>query len=110
MFFITCAAGFIPRALSKKLKQSNHQLNQKTDDHGITYQCQDWVNKLDRGGGLNHENSNMYTFIAAMELQLQSLLQQRNNQPTTITMDKATSILMSNNDILFHWSLICWQN
>ena len=43
--------------------------------------------------------------IAAMELQLQLLLKQTVNQPNSNTIEKATSILMSNDDILFHWSL-----
>lgn len=58
------------------------------------------MNKLNWEGGLNHKNCNMYILIAAMELQLQLLLKQRINQLTIITMDKATSILMSNNDVL----------
>lgn len=41
MLFIMYAAGYIPRALSKKLKQSNHELNQKADDYGVTEECQD---------------------------------------------------------------------
>ena len=44
---------------------------------GVTDECQDWVNQLDRGG-LNHVSSNMYMMmlimlIAAIELHLQSL-------------------------------------
>ena len=106
------AAGFIPRALSKKIQRSNHPRKQDiqlclaelTDDDGVTDECQDWVNQLDRGG-LNHVSSNMYMLIAAMELQLQSLLKQTINQSNSNTMEKATSILMSNDDVLFHWSL-----
>ena len=49
--------------------------------------------------------SNMHMLIAAIELQLQSLLKQTINQPNSNTMEKATSILMSNDEILFHWSL-----
>ena len=79
-------------------------LAELTDDDGVTDECQDWVNQLDRGG-LNHVSSNMYMLIATMELQLQSLLKQTINQPNSNTMEKATPILMSNDDVLFHWSV-----
>ena len=71
-------AGYIPRALSKKLKKSAHPLKDELqlclldllddgDEEGGT--AEEWLNLVDRGS-LKHVNESTFQVMVAMELEL----------------------------------------
>ena len=78
------AAGYVPRALAKKLRKSAHPLKEEltlclfelVDDDGDDShdESQDWVNMIDRGG-LKHVNNTTYMVFASMELVVRRYIQ-----------------------------------
>ena len=77
------AAGYIPRALLKKLKKSSHPLNDELqlclldllddgDEEGGT--AEEWLNLIDRGS-LKRVNECTFQVMVAMELELRKHLQ-----------------------------------
>ena len=98
------AAGYVPRALHKKLQRSAHPLRvelqlclsdlvgEEDDDDD----SQDWVRAIDRGG-LKHVHSMTYHLFVAMELKLRQCL------PNFIDIDRHIN---EDNDVLFYWCII----
>ena len=110
------AAGYIPIALTKKLKHSSHHLKEKLVlcltgtthradvEEGISSgdDSEDWVLQIDRGG-LKHVNSNIYMVVVAMELVLQRLL--RAPEVVDNIKRRATEEMLKNEYVLFYWPL-----
>ena len=72
------AAGYIPRALQKKLKKSAHPLKDElqlclldllNDGEEKEGTAEEWLNLVDRGG-LKHINESIFQAVLAMELEL----------------------------------------
>ena len=111
------AAGYIPRALQKKLQKSAHPLKEELqlcmldllddgDEENGT--ADDWLNLIDRGG-LKHVNEGTFQAILAMELELRKHL--RPQQPPNFV-HEVTEHILKNEDVLFHWSLVAsdWED
>ena len=103
-------AGYVPRALRKKLKKSAHPLKEELvlclvemteGDRGID-ESEDWVNSVDRGG-LKHINEMSYTTFASMELELRRCLHQN---PNPNFKDEVAKHILENEDVHFYWSMV----
>ena len=110
------AAGYIPRALSKKLKKSAHPLKDELqlclldllddgDEEGGT--AEEWLNLVDRGS-LKHVNESTFQVMVAMELELWKHLQ---SQKPPNFVHRVTEHILKNEDVLFHWSIVAcdWE-
>ena len=76
------AAGYIPRALHKRLKHSSHPLKEELicciddlleNDYDDDEESEDWIDLVDRGG-LVHISNSMYSFMVEMEKEVQNHL------------------------------------
>ena len=105
------AAGYIPRALLKKLKKSAHPLKDELqlclldllddgDEEGGT--AEEWVNLIDRGG-LKCINESTFQVMVAMELELRKHLQPQES-PNFVR--DVTQHILENEDVQFHWCLV----
>ena len=105
------AAGYIPRALLKKLKKSAHPLNDELqlclldllddgDEEGGT--AEEWLNLIDRGS-LKRVNESTFQVMVAMELELRKHLQPQ--EPPNFVRD-ITEHILENEDVQFHWCLV----
>lgn len=105
------AAGYIPRALQKKLPKSTHPLKEDLqlclldllddgdeDDDAST----DWLDLVNRGG-LTKVNNMTYELFLAMELELRRHL--ATAQPTVLG-DQVKQAIAKNEDVEFLWSMI----
>ena len=104
------AAGYIPRALRKKLQNSAEPLKDKLiiclldlldDGEDKHVESHEWILSIDRGG-LCHVNNTCYLLFQAMELEIRRHIQ---NDPTPNFLHVQIS-LMYNDDVLFYWSII----
>ena len=104
------AAGYIPRALRKKLQNSAEPLKDKLiiclldlldDGEDEHVESHEWILSIDRGG-LCHVNNTCYLLFQAMELEIRRHIQ---NDLTPNFLHVQTS-LMHNDDVLFYWSII----
>ncbi len=105
------AAGYVPRALRKKLERGSHPLKEElvlylyemTEDDGQegSSQSEDWINLVDRGG-LKHVNNATYMLFAAMELCIPKHLS-RSSQPA---FDHLKEAILADDDVQFHWSIL----
>ena len=106
------AAGYIPRALCKRLQHSTHKLKEDliiclhelTECDGIDSESQDFIKKIDQGG-LQHVNFAMYSLILAMELKLQTFLQQVTYHPVAIK-ENAIDMIMSCDEVKYCWDTL----
>jgi len=110
------AAGYVPRALTKKLKKSAHPLKDELtlclldllddgeDEHTESHE---WILSLDRGG-LKHINNLCYQLFVAMELEIRRHL---NPDKPANFIDEVQASILSNEDVLFYWSMIAsdWE-
>ena len=81
------AAGYIPRALKKKITKSQHKikddlllclqelLQEEDVDINAVDESEEWVRLLDRGG-LNHVTQNMYLLLVEMEYVIRVVLKE----------------------------------
>ena len=110
------AAGYIPRALSKKLKKSAHPLKDQLqlclldllddgDEEGGT--AEEWLNLIDRGS-LKHINESTFQVMVAMELELRKHLQ---SQKPPNFVHKIMEHILKNENVQFHWSIVAcdWE-
>ena len=111
------AAGYIPRALTKKLRTSSHPLKDQltlclidlTDDaDDISSDSQDWINLTDRGG-LKHVNDPTYMFFHSVEMMVQRCFQVP--LPENFK-EEIKSRILKDEDVLFYWSLVSadWED
>ena len=104
------AQSHIPRALRKQLERSEHELKEELilclheliEDDGIDDESQDWIKKIDQGG-LRHVSFAMYSLILAMELRLQTVLQQ-SAYSRNIKEDAIASIMEC--EVKYHWNTL----
>ena len=110
------AAGYIPRALSKKLKKSAHPLkdgmqlclldllNDGDEQEGA---AKEWINLIDRGS-LKHINESTFQVMVAMELELRKHLQCK--KPPNFVCE-ITEHILKNEDVQFHWCIVAcdWE-
>ena len=104
------AAGYVPRALTKKLKKSAHPLkNELTiclldlldDGEDECTESHEWIFKLDRGG-LKHINNICYQLFEAMEIEIRCHL----NPDKPANFIEVQASILRNEDVLFYWSMI----
>ena len=110
---IRYAAGFVPRAIKKKLqkkKKSDNPLNKDcilcldeliSGDGDAGLSSSDWVNSLNRGG-LVCVNDMTFELFLSMELELRSHLKIK---PTHLG-DEVVVQITESEDVLFLWSII----
>ena len=109
------AAGYVPRALRKKLERGSHPMKEEmvlclyemTEDDGQedTLQSEDWVNLVNRGG-LKLVNSATYMLFAAMELCIRKNLHKFNQPTNQPTLDHLKEEILGDDDVQFHWSIL----
>ena len=114
------AAGYIPRALRKKIDCSPHSNTIKEElqrclldlieADGIDDESQDWEKLLDRGG-LKHSSSKMYIVIAAMESVVQVILHQIEKKREGDVKTKIIEAITVDEDIIYSWDVLAsdWQ-
>ena len=105
------AAGYIPRALCKRIERSSHQLKDSLilclqdlveDDGTADDDSDDWVTLVDRGG-LKYVTDDMFHLVKEMEYELRFQLKSKvkgNFKEATMR------AIMQNDDVLYYWSLI----
>lgn len=104
------AAGYIPRALKKKLPKSAHPLKEDIqlcildlldDGDEEKDESQDWIQLADRGG-LTRVNNTTFEVFVAMEYELR-----RHIRPgQQLDLEHIVTAITENEDVLFLWSLI----
>jgi len=111
---IRYTAGYIPRALRKKIDRSSHPLKKElslclldlTEECEVGDESCEWINAIDRGG-LIHVSENMYWFTASMELEVKKHL---STSPSGNTSSNLKSTLQDavgiSDDVLFYWSMV----
>ena len=104
------AAGYIPRALKKKLLKSTHPLKKDIQlcildllDDGDEDQndSQDWLQLINRGG-LTRVNNTTFEMFVAMEYELRKHI----HQGQAPNLEHMVTSIAENEDVLFLWSLI----
>ncbi|KAL5471612.1 hypothetical protein EMCRGX_G029743 [Ephydatia muelleri] len=109
MYALRYSAGYVPRALKKKLercKSKKYLLNclddMLTSDDAVQCDSTDWIDCIDRGG-LTFVNSLTFEVFIAMELEIRSQLQ--GCKPVNFLTDIAPTV-KNNEDVLFFWSML----
>jgi hypothetical protein len=111
-------AGYVPRALKKKLSKSAHPLKENLicclsdmidcvdDEADDDDDSQKWIEMIDRGG-LTHVNSMAYFSFLSMELEIRTYITQH---PVPNFKDVATAIKTSE-DVKFYWCMLAedWE-
>lgn len=101
------AAGYIPRALKKKLSKSRHPLKEDIqlcildlldDGDEDDNESQDWLQLIDRGG-LTRVNSITFEVFVAMEYELRQHIRQ-GQMPN---LEHIIASISENEDVLFLW-------
>ena len=112
------AAGYIPRALRKRLERSSHPLKEELltclldltedDDESGQNESEEWIDLIDRGG-LRHVTNMAYSLLVAMELELRTHL--ANAVPKADFKEKVTAGIFTNEDVLFYWAMLAaeWE-
>jgi len=105
------AAGYVPRALKKKLSKSTHPLKEDLqlcvldlldDGDEEASGSQDWVDLIDRGG-LTCVNNTTFEVFLAMECELRRHL--CTDKVPNIG-DHVTQAIIENEDVQFLWSIL----
>ena len=110
------AAGYIPRALRKKLSKSRHPLKDDIqlclfdlldDGDEEANDSQDWVQLINRGG-LTRVNHTTFEMFVAMEYELRKHI----HRGQTLNLEHITTAITENEDVLFLWSLVSadWED
>ena len=106
------AAGYIPRAVGKKLKKSNDPqkarlwlclLDVLDDGDKEHTDSEDWIELIDRGG-LTHINDIAFQAFLAMEIELRKHLDSQCAPPNFKT--DITKKVLENEDVAFYWSIL----
>ena len=121
---IRYAAGYVFRALRKKILKSAYPQSQKeqlsdivedllqNDDqdqddsaeHDIS--CK-WMAIVDRGG-LIHISDNLFRVFIAIELEIRRHFRVENAQEMMASYEgKVVASILTNEDVLFHWCMVC---
>ena len=108
---IRYAAGYVPRALKKKLTKSAHPLKEDLqlclldlldDGDEESNESQDWIASINRGG-LTRINHNTFELFLAMEHELRKHLSM--SQAPNLS-DHVHASIVENEDVQFLWSII----
>ncbi len=104
------AAGYIVRSIKKKMKKSMHPLKEDIllctfdlldDGTESKQESQDWVHIIDRGG-LTRVNNSTFELFVSMEHHFRKHVC-RFEAPD---FEAATTAILSNEDVLFLWSIV----
>ena len=104
------AAGYVPRLLKKKLKKSKHPLREDMqlclldlldDGDEETDESQDWVYLINRGGLILVNNATFEVFVA-IEYELRKHI----HHGQSPNLDRITTAILDNEDVLFLWSML----
>ena len=104
------AAGYVPRALLKKLKKSANPMKDQLqvclwdllDDENEGGTADDWIKTIERSG-LTHVNEMTFQVFLAMEIELRKhlIIKQR-----SINLEKACGHVMESGDVQLYWSVV----
>jgi len=81
-------------------------LQELTEDDGIADQSQEWLKRRDQGG-LKHVNTAMCMLIVAIEIKLQTVIQQQPSEQ--LKLDQTSTVMTTlNNDkqVQYHWDVV----
>lgn len=104
------SAGYVPRALRKKLERGSHPLKEElilclyemTEDvNKDRSESEDWVTLVDRGG-LKHVNSAVFMLFTAMEI----CVRKRICSTSQPMFDHLREEILTDEDVLFHWAIV----
>lgn len=104
------AAGYVPRLLKKKLKKSKHPLREDIqlclldlldDGDEENDESQDWVSLINRGG-LTLVNNATFEVFVAIEYELRKHI----HYGQSPNLDRITTAILDNEDVLFLWSML----
>ena len=105
------SAGYVPRALRKKLERGSHPLKEalilclyemtEEDIDANRSDSEDWINLVDRGG-LKHVNSAVFMLFTAIERCVRKRIS-NTGQPT---FDQLKEEIVTGEDVLFHWAIV----
>ena len=108
-------AGYIPRALRKKVERCNHPLMEELvlclvdltegEEDQTPDESTDWVNSVDRGG-LKHVTNMTYMVIASMELEVKKHLSLDATKYPPDIKRTLTDALTNNEDVNFYWVML----
>jgi len=109
------AAGYIPRALRRKLERSSHPLKEElilclldlTEDQVDELDpSEDWTNLIDRGG-LMHINNGTYRVILAIETCVRKVFSKEGVQKKSDNLkQELISDILNDDDVQSHWSML----
>ena len=110
---IRYTAGYVVRALAKKIDHSNHphkrelglclaELEEESNDGD--HPSEDWLKAVDRGG-LKHVSDITYMLFTAMERALRVQLGNKDASALSGIKESSTAIC-SDEDVLFYWSML----
>jgi len=111
VYAIRYAAGYIPRALTKKLNKTSHHLKDSLllclwdlleDENEGTDESKIWVDEIDRGG-LTKVNDVTYNVFLSMEMEIRKHL---SKEVAISISDKINNLLVMNDEVQFHWSIL----
>ena len=110
------AAGYVPRALRKRLERGSHPLKEELV-LGLVELCEedgtdvdpsaDWTTAISRGG-IKLVNNKTYHFFHAVEMNVRRHFS-RAASPTTLTTGSKAAVVQStatDEEVLFYWSII----
>ena len=114
---IRYTAGYVPRALKKKLEKSGYKNKKQLilclidlleSDGGIYDESQDWVKLVNRGG-LIQVSSVLFLLLSAMEQEVKCYLSNmKNKQGRNIKKDLIDAI-NSSREVQLHWSTLSFE-
>ena len=116
------AAGFIPRALRKKLERSSHPLKEEfiiclmelcmedevSDDTNFVTYTTEWISRINRGG-LYEVNNMTYLLFREVELEFRRHMNKSSVfklADGVVTKDGIIAAIMRNSSVLFQWCLL----
>ena len=110
------AAGYVPRALCKKLRKSANPLKEQLllclldlldDGDEVHSDTEEWLDLIDRGG-LTRVNDVAFQAFLAMELELRKHL---HLCPTPNFKTHVLTKIVESDDLAFHWSVLAgdWE-
>ena len=106
-------AGYVIRSLTKKVDRSSHPLKTRLalclqelgeEDSDGEHPSEDWLKNVDRGG-LKHVNDATYLLFTAMEETLRQHIGS-GDANSQLNIKNASTVIMDNDDVLFHWAMI----
>ena len=109
-------AGYVTRALKKKLKRSSNPLKEKLIQYlnemsaedevagDAKDESEDWLAVIDRGG-LTHIGNMTFGVFVSMELEVRQFLDRHTSQLIKMK-EELCKIILNDEDVLFYWAIV----